>query len=935
MTRNILSLLKDIKDMSFNKLRITEELVSINGKEHKRANFVNIIVCKEIEIICNDEVFGMPAYLEKGVYIISINREQINDRIKRLNQQNESRFFITNNFFDRCLDQRKFTISKSDLPLIDVFSTKLSETSILFNTDFLNQENYTFIEGKPGVGKSHLVSSLESKYPKSILYRFWLSNQDSMYKSRLEYSSMLNDFSKKVFGDQQRRSKAEILEEIAERKLIVLIDGLDHVENYNPQELDIIVGFIEELMSSSKVIVLSRPIIRNVSWNKYILENWTYDDTKKVLSELYHISDCKTVQKIYDITKGYPIIVKYIAEHYKNNHELPDINSLQDLDDYYSQLLYEQKSKSALSIFLYCRSYLMISEINHVLGSLHSSSIHEFISENPYLFEIRLNRVSLFHDSLTTFLRKNNENYTQMKKEVEKYSYNSIMAGEKRFLSRFSFLDLSKTQRKQIMVKYLSIEFFKRLVIDTIDFEAIHFFYQQVRENLILFKPDELTPLQYYDLSLIINLIERNHISGSNGFLYTYVKCLLFNGHNEENITSYGELFSMLYYIQKCDSSLLYRSQSIFNIDLEYFHRRLNEEIEEEEKYFKLDEESMTVEHLKSTIEENKSLGSYDLSHIVHSYIRLALNEEKSIDISSIYLYWTKYYNRKDYSLLGVSEALTLFEDKNYLSHHESITLINEIQQISEKGYRGLMLDYIENQNPSIIEFLFEQFDTNELVIPWLLLPSEYISEIPIHKLFDELYEKIRYNRSKTISAHEVINVFNSKYGSVLNEFLHKENLTLLFKRENEIPKSIKESNIKWEYEKSEDYEIKPKNNSRKRFEARFLNLADTDFLRKNNISIIDIAKCSDVNNTALMNLELYEIFPVSTVNSNLNSIFYHAIIESNNGVYHNLLYYYYSHLLKMLEKYGSNVEWNIFYESLSTFMELSMFSLPNHTENN
>lgn len=50
---------------------------------------------------------------------------------------------------------------------------------------------------------------------------------------------------------------------------MIIIDGLDHVENYNPQQLQDFVEFINKLVDV-RVVVLSRPLKCNIEWKKVI-----------------------------------------------------------------------------------------------------------------------------------------------------------------------------------------------------------------------------------------------------------------------------------------------------------------------------------------------------------------------------------------------------------------------------------------------------------------------------------------------------------------------------------------------------------------------------------------------------------------------------------------------------------------------------------------
>jgi hypothetical protein len=248
------------------------------------------------------------------------------------------------------------------------------------------------LEGKPGIGKSHLVNYLVKEYQNHFLYRFWISSQDKEYNQRLKFSNFLFDFSKKLFKDQVPRTEGMVLEKLWDLQATVIIDGLDPIENYNPNELNRFIDFIQRLQTKCKTIVLTRPLQKILLWSTHKLTNWNDAQTRKVLSELFHISDYSTATKIYAITDGYPILVKYLAEHCKMHSSLPNLGSLRGIDEYYAALFnHNVKTKSAFTIFLCCRSFYTRDEINLFLGEA-GLIVNEFINDYPYLFECRLNR---------------------------------------------------------------------------------------------------------------------------------------------------------------------------------------------------------------------------------------------------------------------------------------------------------------------------------------------------------------------------------------------------------------------------------------------------------------------------------------------------------------------------------------------------------------
>jgi hypothetical protein len=437
--------IKDISGVNLEKLHVLENEIFIDNKPHKLSSNTNILFFNQLDITPNCEILGFLAFKMSGLYLISLNRVEIDELITSFYKLNPFRKSIIQRFLSNYLDNRQWIIQKTELPDIDIFNTKIVDT-VNIEREIIEFEDILHIEGKPGIGKSHLVEFLQGKFPNNLLYRFWLDEQDNDKENRLKYQKFLFDFSKKLFHDNRYRDQVEIVDQINRTVKTVIIDGLDHVKNYNPSEFKQFVEFIDQLKEVCKVIVLSRPIEDDLGWKKQQLTSWNRSQTEKVLEELFHITDYDAKNKIFTTTGGYPIIVKYVADQFKRTKTIPQLDELTSLDSYYEQILKSAKVKSALSLFLCSRSYFMKSEISMFLGDEQAKLVSEFIDGYPYLFEIRLNRISLFHDSFTTYLRKQNIDFSQRQNNVNKIVYSSIILSEKRFLSRFNSFSLSREQ---------------------------------------------------------------------------------------------------------------------------------------------------------------------------------------------------------------------------------------------------------------------------------------------------------------------------------------------------------------------------------------------------------------------------------------------------------------------------------------------------------
>ncbi|GAB3056814.1 hypothetical protein ACFOU0_02820 [Salinicoccus sesuvii] len=602
--------MKDFQGIKLSDIKFIGTDIVIKDKKHKLSDGTNILFIKDIDLEPNNEILNFQSHMINGVHIISISREEARSQITTLYEIDFIRMSIMENYFERKFDERVLSILLEELPPIKIFSTQLMDQTIDIQKLELKTTSLLMIEGKPGVGKSHLVNQLENQDNK-LLYRFWISNQDTDYRERLEYKNFIADLIKSIFRNYVNKTEEEIIDKLLERNLTLVIDGLDHVENYNLCELELFINFFNKVAERSKVIILSRPLKTQLEWEKIKLQNWNFEQTYKYLNIQFHISSYNIIEEIYKITQGYPIIVNFIGNYYLNHKQLPMIEELGDLNDFYKSITKNLSVRSALSVFLSSNSYFMYSEFDHLLDGIASAMIKDFISDHPYLFEIKLNRISLIHDSLNTFLRSDIKYHDSHSRMITEKVYKSILSGEKRYISRFSYFNLSEEQNKEVINHYADINFFSKWIKGCIDIEAVQTFYYQLRKSLENLNPSSLNVYQYYDFALIQNILSRDHISNLHGFLYVYTNSLIENGYSEEDITSSGYLFSMLYFLKEGDFKPLETVASDGLYDTESFYESLILDINQEVEYFKISEVPLDLEESVNYInDENTELSA-------------------------------------------------------------------------------------------------------------------------------------------------------------------------------------------------------------------------------------------------------------------------------------------------------------------------------------
>lgn len=1019
--------IKDFENVSVQDLRIEGDKIYIKDASLQLSTKHNVLFFNNILIKPNDKCLKFPCFnLCDNISIISLTRGQIDNKISELLKNDPLRRSQLDCFLNQNLDNRNWEISRESLPQLKIFITKLQEKSVLVSHKLLEFDALLLIEGKPGVGKSHFANTLTKKYANNILYRFWIGNQDRDYEERLQFENFIRDLNTKLFYDQKIRTHRDLFEKFKKDEKVLILDGLDHIENYNNKEFESYIKFINDAKDYCKIIVLSRPLVKELTWTKHILENWNLKQTEMVLKKLFHLSDYMVTKEIFRISQGYPIIVKYLAEHFKIHKSIPKVEQVNNIDYYYQKIISDEKGKQCLSLFLCSNSFIMESEIGMFIGD-EKLYVSEFIKEHPYLFDIKLNRISLFHDSFNTFLRKYVD-YTVKLEKVNAIVSDSILRYEKRFLSRFSFFQLSNEQKKSIVIQYASVDAFKRIVENEVDYESIISFYNQLRETIKDVDLEVISVNNYYDLSLIFNLVSREHLSTINTFYYTYIQSLITNGITDEDITSSDFLFGMYYFVKTKNPVMLYNTTANDQYDIENFHSELERDIEDEEFHIEkhsrplnkssIDKALSDKMHLKENltyiienifihkteikgyeilkacidlflsgnteaatymlrrflikfdtheyypswilndvynnlksygckIEDGKNeyqectlnelilkysdLGSFDLRDKIHRYIRLALLEKREIDIKSIYQYWTKYYQRKDYSLFSLPLALKTLQSENKISLKECVLFICKIQKVSEKGYSQILADFIKLYPPKkIICFLETNFDINTLQVSWFLLPVKYINVMSDSTYNVEESELFRHNRSISIPFEDIENVlYSNKCEKLIFSIeIFKASVSYVQNQKKSISKFLN-TKIRFQELKDQNDYKKYHQNSQQGYADGILTYNDKVFIEKVGLKPHEIAKTSNGYYVSLADIRLYNIFTKEQVSLEFKKIMFYSLICKTTSInYFYSVYYHPGNVLAMIKLYRNDNEFKDAIRSFDSFINLSMFCL-------
>lgn len=523
--------LKDIK--------ISKNILSIDGNKNEfDPSDNNILVINTALIETDDSFMGLSCTKMDNIIIIPLTPEQVADKMDSMFNM-ESRELQIIHKADDITENAKFEITINDLPEVIQMSIDLeNETVLLRNVPDDFEHTITFIEGKPGVGKSHFVNEICEKHPDAIVYRFWIGSQDPNRNRRIRFENFLSEMGIKVYRTAKKVYVDELVEVIRKDDRLIIIDGLDHVENYNPQELEDFIRFIEKL-SDIRVVVLSRPLKKEIEWRKDNLLDWNFDETRLYLEAAHGIFDYKIQSKIFHVTGGYPIITYFISEDYKLKHVLDIEQPIAGVNEYYDTLFVDKdRPSAAIGVFATGNCFFTWKELETFFSDPEMYEvICHFIELHPYLFKKLMNRVSLIHDSFNTYLRLRISTFSKRREKILPIIRNSILDGSIEYMDRMQSFDFDEEFYEIMLKKYADIDEFKKLILSTRDYNSIQSLYIQL-QRVLEDRKGVLDIYQYYSFVLLFQIANRNDLIGTDSMVFQMLIYMNEHGGIEDNIFS-------------------------------------------------------------------------------------------------------------------------------------------------------------------------------------------------------------------------------------------------------------------------------------------------------------------------------------------------------------------------------------------------------------
>lgn len=999
---------KNYEKFDINKVQIKEDVVKIvagNTRSDSKFNseYINgLIVNKDIE--CDSEILGFESKVIEGIHVIPITMnnydEQVGEYINIARKEHMQTQVINK------ISNSHFELTAEELPKLSLFSNDLKHETIKFNKIPEIVDKLSWHLGAPGTGKSHLVKEIEDSDENSIVYRFYADKHE---QKRLVFENFLEDFTQRLFETPEKKTFEEIVSRVVEEELLILIDGFDHVYNYQRSDLDKFLEFFD-LLKDTKTLIFSRPFPNIIDKeNVFNIITWDKEDTFKYLEQYGFDDDIN--EKIYDLTNGYPIITYYLSEHYKLNKDLTQYDEqINSIEEYYQNILDTADLQYPLELFLFCNSYILESEIKYLLDQNSSKILIEFIEKYPYFFTKELNRIRLFHDSLFTYLRNKSEmNYDYSIDKVKE----SILSKKINFLSRFNTFDFDDDFIKEVLKLYCSFDTFEE-ISHNFDFESVKIFYLNLRKILKDY-PDTLNIYQYYSFILIYMIVDRDDYFSNFSLFYQIFRYANWKGYDESDIYSNGVMWSLyqyykednLYSFEKLLETKYYdeerlidelnREWDIENLFYEEDCKIADENIIEEiircefnyklledylayiwinkyehSKYYSfidnfvnkswnwsdemefnkiLDElkiRTITAQNIMNSaklriyqcghLEDENIYSKFTLSEYIANnlnkmscylysellgYLRFNNTLKIDFDYTEIFKYFNMYSFHKDYSVETMDTALLIFEKHECIHEDDSINLILNTMNKSEKGIRHLSLDYLSEKTSDKIESLLDTYDLD--------FDSQigYLDEDKINKFPEKIVFKnfFKFNSGREIDFNNVKNILKSKYKNKLLQHLKSLKLNV-YNVPNECLEFFEENNILYE-EYKDDYIIYD-NPDETILERGYLKREDFDEIKFEGITHLDLAKLQNGNHDCLTYPNLFKIYDDDIIKEDLLLIIHNSITTNvyfSDRFFANM-YYCLGNIPYLIDYYNVEIDWNKLFNIFKRFIEESSIPL-------
>lgn len=301
------------------------------------------------------------------------------------------------------------------------------------------------------------------------------------------------------------------------------------------------------------------------------------------------------------------------------------------------------------------------------------------------------------------------------------------------------------------------------------------------------------------------------------------------------------------------------------------------------------------------------------------SYLRLANHENRTLNITELNQFYSMYYNRKDYTVSNIDDALMVFEEKTNLDEMDSFNLIESVMEQSEKGIRHLLTDYLNEKEPNFIERLLKKREFNHDIVDIFDLAPHKIDLFSLDDIDQRMTKILDYHGyDQKIGYHEVSNGLKSKYGNSIKDLIVflKFSLEAVPKNEIHLVNGVEYTLL--EDEKSEDKK------ARVPFKDGRISPDDLQYIVDNKMECTEIAKYTDGWNFAFSYMELYEHYDFDELNEKCLAIIHNAMFSRVYLDFFGRWELFLGNIPLFLKMIDYDVEWDKLYNIFMEFLKQS-----------
>ncbi|MCD7818444.1 MAG: hypothetical protein LUH07_05280 [Lachnospiraceae bacterium] len=315
--------------------------------------------------------------------------------------------------------------------------------------------------------------------------------------------------------------------------------------------------------------------------------------------------------------------------------------------------------------------------------------------------------------------------------------------------------------------------------------------------------------------------------------------------------------------------------------------------------------------------------GSFSTNTLAASYLKLANYEERDVDIQNVAYAWTMYYQRKDYSVYTIGNALIIFEKEGLIDEDESVEIISKLMKQSEKGISHLLTNYVNQKGTSFLTKLIQRgYHLYDDSIYFWELDAPLLECFDKESMSKQLTELLRtHYHSKYIEFKDIANVMQSKYKNMILDGIEYFEYSILSPT-NDFLEELNSRSINYLMDKNEaktEKEYVPLNYG-------CIHEDDFSYIEKEGIGYIEVAQYTDGWYSCLPYVEVFSLFLKEDIQNNYSEILYEALFaRCPEKTYIGNWYLLIGNIVEFLKKYEVNVDYVKLYNIFISFLDMSI----------